>query len=290
MFQLPSFAKINLGLRILGRRDDGYHELETVFQTISLHDTLHFEASEELVLQCDDPRVPLGEKNLVIKAAKLLAEEFSVNKGAKILLEKRIPFPGGLGGGSSNAAVVLVGLSRLWNIDLRAGELEPIAAKIGADVPFFLRGGTALGTSRGDKIEELDDAPIKNLLIVTPDIDVPTREIFTRYAADSLTSTAAESILLNYRFRPEGATVFENDLERTVFAMHPEIGSVKRELENLGAKAAQMSGSGASVFAVFEKEETRQAALKALGQRPDWRKFAVAAISRKQYREALFLT
>ncbi len=288
MFQLPSFAKINLALHIRGRRDDGFHELETVLQTVSLHDTLRFETDDRLLLECDDRRVPLGDTNLIIKAAKLLANAFSVREGARIFLEKSIPFPGGLGGGSSNAATALIGLSRLWNIDTTAVELEPIAAKLGADVPFFLHGGTALGTGRGDEIEELDDAPLENLLIVTPDIDVPTPEIFARYAADSLTTAASKSILLNYRFRPEDASVFRNDLERTVFAMHPEIGSVKRELEKMGAKAALMSGSGASVFAVFEKEETRQAALKALGQRPDRRKFAVAAISRKEYREALF--
>jgi len=290
MFQLPSFAKVNLALRVLGRRDDGYHELETIFQTVSLHDTLHFDASDELVLECDDPLAPLGDANLIVKAAKLLAETFGADEGARIYLEKRIPFPGGLGGGSSNAAVALVGLSRLWNLDTTIEQLHRIAAKIGADVPFFLYGGTALGTGRGDVISELDDAPLENVLIVTPDIDVPTREIFAKYAADGLTTSAPKHTLINYRFRPGDASVFENDLEETVFAMHPEVGSVKRELEKLGAKAALMSGSGASVFAVFEKEETRQAALKALGQRPDRRTFAVAAISREQYREALFLT
>jgi 4-diphosphocytidyl-2-C-methyl-D-erythritol kinase len=290
MFQLPSFAKVNLALRVIGRRDDGYHELETILQTVSLHDTLHFAANDGIVLECDDPRVPIDDSNLIVKAAKLLAEAVSVGEGARIFLEKRIPFPGGLGGGSSNAAVALIGLSRLWEIDAKADDLHSIAAKIGADVPFFLHGGTALGTGRGDVIEELDDAPLQNILIITPNIDVPTSDIFSRFAADNLTSTASKSILLNYRFQPEERYVFGNDLETTVFAMHPEVGSVKRELLDLGAKAALMSGSGASVFAVFEKEETRQAALKALGQRPDRRKFAVAAISRQQYREALFLT
>jgi len=289
-FELPSFAKVNLGLKVLGRRDDGFHELETIFQTVSLHDILHFEEHDELVLSSDDPAVPTDDTNLIIKAAKKLGDRYSIYTGAKIFLKKRIPFPGGLGGGSSNAAVALIGLSRLWNID---AELGDIAAEIGSDVPFFLYGGTVRGTGRGTDIEPLEDIAMEHMLIVTPDIGVSTRRVFEDLAANSLTSGEPKSILLNYRFGaegfPGGGQTLENDLEASVFALHPEIGSIKDELEDLGAKAALMSGSGASVFAIFEKEETRQAALKALEYRLNWRKFAVAAISRRQYREALFI-
>ncbi len=285
MFQLPSFAKVNLGLKILRKRDDGFHDLVTIFQTVSLHDTLTFEEHGDLVFACDDPSIPKDD-NLIVKAAKKLAERRSVKAGAKIFLEKRIPFPGGLGGGSSNAATALIGLSRLWNID---AVLDEIAAELGSDVPFFLYGGTACGTGRGTDIEPLEDSDLRYMLIVTPDIDVSTRKVFEDLDVRSLTSGDPKSILLNYRFGHDGTKMLENDLEATVFALHPEVGSIKHELRNLGATAALMSGSGASVFAIFEKEETRQAALKALEQRLNWRTFAVAAISRQQYREALFL-
>ncbi len=286
-FQLPSFAKVNLGLKVLGKRDDGYHELVTTLQTVSLHDTIYFEEHNELVIESDNSDLPKGENNLIIKAAKTLAERYNVRSGAKIFLEKRIPFPGGLGGGSSNAAVALIGLSRLWDID---GDLHEIAAQIGSDVPFFLHGGTACGTGRGTEIEELDDISAEHMLIVTPNINISTREVFEDLDINSLTSGEPKSILLNYRFGAEGSETLENDLEAAVFALHPEVGSVKSELENLGAKAVLMSGSGASVFAIFEKEETRQAALEALEDRLNWRKFVVAAISRSQYREALNIT
>ncbi len=289
-FPFPSFAKVNLGLRVLGRREDGYHDLETIFQTVSLHDTLIFKESDGLVLSSDDDSLLTDESNLIIKAAKSLAVRYSVKVGAEIFLEKRIPFPGGLGGGSSNAAVALIGLSRLWNIDAKIEELAEIAEEIGSDVPFFLYGGTARGTGRGNEIEQLEDISAECMLIVTPDINISTRKVFHNLDVNSLTSGEPKSILLNYRFGANGSETLENDLEAAVFALHPEIGSIKRELENLGAKAALMSGSGASVFAIFEKEETRQAALKALEDRLNWRKFAVAAISRQQYREALILT
>lgn len=284
-FQLPSFAKVNLGLKVIGRRNDGYHELVTIFQTVSLHDSIYFEEHDELIVESDNADLPTNEDNLILKAAKRLAERHSICSGAKIFLEKRIPFPGGLGGGSSNAAVALIGLSRLWNID---ADLHEIAAEIGSDVPFFLYGGTARGTGRGTELEMLEDFSAEHMLIVKPNISISTRKVFEDLDVNSLTSDEPKSILLNYRFGAKGSETLENDLEAAVFALYPEIGSIKSELENLGAKAALMSGSGASVFAIFEKEETRQAALKALEDRLNWRKFAVAAISRQQYREALF--
>src|SRR6266404_1886585 len=156
-FSLPSYAKINWNLRILGKRGDGFHEICTVFQTISLHDTLHFTANDELFLTCDDPEIPTDEGNLITEAANKLNEKFGTNFGTRIHLEKRIPSPGGLGGGSSNAAVTLIGLMRLWELEIAPSDLQSIAEQLGSDVPFFLRGGTALGTGRGEQIETLDD-------------------------------------------------------------------------------------------------------------------------------------
>ena len=293
-FTLPSFAKINWMLRILGKREDGFHELFTVFQTVSLHDTLTFAESDELELTCDDPAVPVDGRNLILKAASMLREQFAVKQGAKIHLEKRIPSPGGLGGGSSNASVALIGLKRLWQIDVSADHLQAIAADLGSDVPFFLFGGTAVGTGRGECIEPVEDIAEQLMLIVTPDASVSTIDAFARINTETLTSEARNLNLTVCRDAADSLdplhSVLINDFESSVFDVHPEIKRVKDTLLELGAVNAAMSGSGASVFAVFDKQETRQAAQAALDQESTWDKFAVATISRDQYREALLKT
>lgn len=291
-FSLPSFAKINWTLSVLGKRDDGFHELCTVFQTVSLHDTLTFEESDTLELTCDDPQIPVDDSNLIIKAAKALQEAIPATRGrgAKIHLEKRIPSPGGLGGGSSNAAVTLMGLWELWKV-LATGGTSNIAKGLGADVPYFLHGGTALGTGRGDEIEHLTDRKEMHMLVVTPDLGVSTASVFHELRARTLTRDdflrkitvcRNEANHFNTRQLTSG-----NDLESTVFTLYPEVERVKHTLLKLGAVSAAMSGSGASVFAVFDNRETRQTALDALDIERDWRKFAVATVSRDEYREAL---
>jgi 4-diphosphocytidyl-2-C-methyl-D-erythritol kinase len=296
-FTLPSFAKINWFLRVLGRRDDGFHEICTVFQTVSLHDNLTFSEAGEIVLTCDQPDIPTGERNLIVRAANILREKFGIKTGAKIHLEKRIPAPGGLGGGSSNAAIALVGLARLWQIEIKFAELCEIGARLGSDVPFFFFGGSALGAGRGTEIFPLDEAEReeKFMLVVAPQIDVPTAEAFAGLNAARLTNRSSKSILKICRIEAEKLNLRQsaliNDFEPTVFRIQPEIKRVKEKLLEFGASSALMSGSGASVFAVFDKEETRQATINALEEKePNWRKFAVATISRTRYREALELT
>jgi len=293
-FSLPSFAKINWFLRVLGKRPDGYHELCTLFQTISLHDTVHFAESDELELTCDDPCVPTDDRNLIIKAAKALSATAGAKLGAEIRLEKRIPSPGGLGGGSSNAAVALIGLVRLWQMDIEPAVLDRIAAGIGSDVPFFLYGGTAIGSGRGEVVETVGDITEPSMLVATPEVAVSTAMVYGRIDASGLTNEGVESILRVCRFMAKsgdlrGRTLI-NDLESSVFSAEPEIARVKETLLNLGAVKAVMSGSGASVFAIFDKEETRQAALKALEIESNWRRFAVATVTREEYRKALQMT
>jgi 4-diphosphocytidyl-2-C-methyl-D-erythritol kinase len=286
-FTLPSFAKINWTLRILGKRNDGYHDLCTLFQTISLQDALSFSENDEIVLTCDDVSVPTNEQNLIIRVAKALQNKFGINKAARIHLEKRIPTPGGLGGGSSNAAVALIGLAKLWEINIKTEEMASIAAELGSDVPFFLFGGTAIGTARGDVIELAPDIVKKNMIVVTPKVNVSTGGAFSRLDSLNLTKEDPESILRVCRFMAEsgdlGNKTLINDFEASVFPVEPEIARVKETLLDLGAVQAMMSGSGASVFAMFDKEETRQAALKALEIESNWRKFAVATVSREEY-------
>jgi 4-diphosphocytidyl-2-C-methyl-D-erythritol kinase len=284
-FTLPSFAKINLHLEVLGRRGDGFHEIFTIFQTISLCDEITFEVNDsEIELSCDDPLVSIEESNLIMRAATLLREEFSASAGASIALKKRIPIGGGLGGGSSNAAVTLIGLLRLWNINAGIERLSAIAGKLGSDVPFFLRGGTATGKGRGEMIETIDDFKAGPSITVTPDAHVSTERA---YAGLNLTNIGSNRILNVSRTADIRPADLKNDFEKTVFAEFPEIERAKKRLIELGAKFAQMSGSGASVFGIFDNEETRQTALKALGEEANWRSFAVAAISRNEYREKL---
>ena len=287
MFTLPSFAKINLHLRVLGKREDGFHEIFTVLQTISLCDELKFETADSLELICNDPAVPADETNLIIRASKALDPV----GGATITLTKSIPMGGGLGGGSSNAAVTLIGLNRLWGLGRTIGDLARIGSELGSDVPFFLAGGTALGVGRGEQIEELPDFSASDLILITPDVHVPTAGAYARLDAENLTNQDLNRILRVCRSEAEspdflsGALI--NDFEPTVFTAFPEIGRAKQKLIDLGASRVLMSGSGASVFGFFDKEETRQAALKALDNEVNWRKFAVAAVSRSEYRGKL---
>ncbi len=291
MFSLPSFAKINWTLRVLGKRNDGFHELFTVFQTVSLQDTLTFEVSDGFTLTSNDPLIDPGPGNLIVKAAEAFRSQFGVGTGAKIHLQKRIPSPGGLGGGSSNAAVTLIGLARLWKLEKTIGLLR-IAAELGSDVPFFLYGGTSVGTGRGERIEVIEDINASSMLLVTPAVSVPTERAFSALNLDSSLTSSVQDLNLTV-CRNEARSLdplhspLINDLERTAFEAHAEIKRVKDTLLELGAVNAAMSGSGATVFGVFDKQETRQAAEKALDQESTWRKFAVSTISRAKYREAL---
>ncbi|QYO66666.1 4-(cytidine 5'-diphospho)-2-C-methyl-D-erythritol kinase [Leptolyngbya sp. 7M] len=288
---VSSFAKINFGLRVLGRRNDGFHDIVTVFQTVSLADQLIFTLDDDLRLECSDKSLPTDRGNLIIKAAESLQKMAGLKVGASIRLQKNIPSPGGLGGGSSNAAVTLLALNKIWKLGCVYEDLYKVAASLGSDVPFFLIGGTAIGTGRGTEIEPLPDIRSTPMVLVTPNISVSTAAAFRALNHIGLTTDSAESILLNCRFEAANADLerisLENDFEKPVFKAHPEIERVKQRLLELGASEAALSGSGATVYGSFENEETRQTAMKALGNESDWRSFAVAAISRREYREAL---
>ena len=293
IFTLPSFAKINWLLRILGKRADGFHEICTVFQMVSLHDNLSFSRCDEIVLTCQDRKIPTDERNLIVKAAFELKQKFNIKTGAKIHLEKNIPAPGGLGGGSSNAAVALVGLIKLWKIEIDAADLLKIGAKLGSDVPFFFDGGTALGTGRGTDIFPLDDISENHILIVTPNVNVSTGEAFAGLNAPRLTNKTPKRILQLCRDEAQRLdlrqSLLVNDFEKTIFKIEPEIERVKQKLLELKAKHALLSGSGASVFAVFDDKKQLQNAWSALKPEQDWRKFVVKTISHTEYRALLKL-
>jgi 4-diphosphocytidyl-2-C-methyl-D-erythritol kinase len=290
---LPSFAKINWTLHVLGRRADNYHELHTIFQTITLQDTLHFALRDDdhLELACDAPDIPVDESNLIHRAASALREKYGVKKGASIMLEKRIPSGGGLGGGSSNAAVTLLALANLWEIETTQRELEEVGATLGADVPFFMTGGMALGIGLGTEIRPLDEVNAKHLLIVAPDVKVSTVEAYKALNAPSLTKVRGDIILSISRASAEFADSFpralRNDFEPVIFRLEPEIERARNALLNAGAIAAQMSGSGSSVFGIFDNREAQQRALEILQTEPRWKLFSCASLARTQYQTAL---
>ena len=289
-FTLPSFAKINLFLRVLGKRADGFHEICTIFQTVSLCDYLTFSAADEMILTCDDPKIPTGDDNLIIKAAKILRENYAVKKGAKIHLEKRIPAPGGLGGGSSNAAVALLALVKLWNMPIDLKELRAVGKTLGSDVPFFFCGGTALGAGRGTEVFSLEDFEENYVLIAAPKIDISTGKAFARLNAPDLTNKSSKSILQICREQVNSLylrqSALTNDFERVIFEIEPRIGEIKEKLFSCGAKRSLLSGSGASVFGIFETDEERRNALELL-QEENCRVFPVETISRLAYQDFL---
>jgi 4-diphosphocytidyl-2-C-methyl-D-erythritol kinase len=262
--RIPSFAKINLRLDILGKRADGYHELRTIFQTISLRDELRLRARQgrdiALAIQGNEAlaREPV-EKNLVYRAVHELRRELKIHSGVEMQLRKTIPSGAGLGGGSSNAAAALFGYLRLTNRKLPMAVLMELASSLGADVPIFLFGGRALGVGRGDEIYPLPDIAKRALLIVVPrDIRVPTADAFRwlhaplRNAA-TLTKLAAhpklwEFCALSWSAQGNGLS---NDFEKPVFRRYNRLDQIKRVLLQKGAAEASLAGSGSAVFGVF---------------------------------------
>jgi 4-diphosphocytidyl-2-C-methyl-D-erythritol kinase len=294
---LPSFAKINLSLRILGKRPDGYHELRTILQTISLHDDLHFELSGDgaITLTCNDPDIPADERNLVVRAAYALKDRYGVDKGARIRLHKRIPAKAGLGGGSSNAAVSLLALTYLWQIEATKPHLHQVAEGLGADVPFFLLGGTALGEGTGTTLSALPDGIIQHLIVVTPNANVSTADAYTAVNSAALTTSGADPILSS---SPTGANFqdstpgllqndLNNDFESVIFDIEPEIKQTKVALLQAGAGDALLAGSGSSVFGVFSSQEAQQIAINKIQLEAGWRMFACVTLSRNEYIRAL---
>lgn len=293
VFSLPAFAKVNLFLRVLGKREDGYHEIETVFQTVSLKDILTFSERDDglIELTCNNADIPVDERNLVARAAMELKKRFGIKTGARIHLEKNIPSPGGLGGGSSDAAVTLLGLATLWNADVDKREFEAIGTTLGADVPFFFTGGTAVGTVLGNVITAIEDIPETLFLVVIPNVSVPTKEAYKSLNAPRLTKKNTESILARSRWREKIADSIHynlhNDFESAIFRLEPEIERVKKALMVSSAKGVLMSGSGASVFGIFDNEESREQAIDNLSQEKTWRIFACSSVGRDEYLKAL---
>jgi 4-diphosphocytidyl-2-C-methyl-D-erythritol kinase len=286
--RLPAFAKINLCLDILGKRPDGFHELRTIFQTISLHDELRLRRSPRPGISLSiHGNATLSQepvrKNLVYRAIETLQHELKVRSGVEVELRKKIPSGGGLGGGSSDAAAALLGYLRLHKKTLRPARLLEIAATLGADVPFFLFGGRALGVNRGDEIYPLTGIPKRPIVVVVPDrIRVSTADAFRWVHAPSLTKSAATPKLWEFCAlcsSAQGAGL-SNDFERSVFQRHPQLAAIKRALLRVGAAEASLAGSGSAVFGVFPSPALARRA--AVGF-PDDQTFVCETVSRARY-------
>lgn len=279
--RIKSFAKINLGLEIVGRRADGYHDIRTLFQTVSLADELDFEPAPDgvLALAGDDPSIAWDGTNLIHRAARLLQERARTEAGARIVVRKRIPAGRGLGGGSSNAAAALLALNRLWRLGLEAPDLAPLARTLGADVPFFLQGGLCLGEGIGDRLTPLEDLAPLACLLVFPAYPIATPSVYAGVDA-ALTSPGKVSKI--ERFLGSGDFgILENDLERVIFPAHPDLERWTEFFREAGALVSQVSGSGSAVYGLFTDAAGAEAARRKLPGETDAR--SAATLPRESY-------
>lgn len=288
--ELPSFAKINLRLLVTGLRRDGYHTLDTIFQALELHDTLTFRfrrSSEfQVTLDVGKSKIPTDSGNLISQACSAFHEVYPLKHSIHVTVRKRIPSESGLGGGSSNAGCTLIALSKLYDWPIPRVGLLRIARRLGADVPFFLYGGTAHGTRRGDLIRQVPDWPPKQVLLVHPKIRCSTPEIYRKFdEMDLLTRRRDFNKILSDQkpeSRREFVSLIENDLEKVVVSLYPEIGSIKKRLLTLGATATAVTGSGSVVFGLFEDQLELAAAAK---QIPG--SIRTRFVDRKEYRKRI---
>ena len=287
-------AKINLDLRIVGQRADGYHELRTIYQSLSLHDRLVFHVRRgPFVIESAHPDVPRDASNLVWRAAQALwaaSGRSGQVRGVAVSIEKRIPPQAGLGGGSSDAAVTLVALSRLWRAKLDAGDFARLATGLGSDVPYFLLGGTALGLGRGELLYPLPDVPAMGVLIVTPSFGVSTADAYRWFAARRQRADNIQALTVPWY---PGPMPVANDLEPAVMRHRSALMAIRRALLRRRAEVSLMSGSGSAVFGLFPTVADARAAARSLGRdrvsgddRP-WRTIVTRSLGRGAYKRSL---
>jgi 4-diphosphocytidyl-2-C-methyl-D-erythritol kinase len=285
--RIRAHAKINLDLRVLGTRADGFHELRTVFQAIGFHDTLDVVPRPgPFTIECTAPGVPLDRSNLVWKAAQALWR--AMRKPGEVhdvlvRLDKRIPAQAGLGGGSADGAAALIALARAWGLDVKPSQLTDVAATLGADVPFFLAGGTALGLGRGEEIYPLADLPRHWVVLLIPGFGVSTADAYSWYDSDRELDRGVIHPPQHVPGPwPSRAAQMVNDLEPPVARRHPEIDQMKAALRRAGALAAAMSGSGSAVFGLFQRRADAEGAVTTLA-RSGWGAVLTESLGRVEY-------
>lgn len=247
-----AYAKINIGLRILRKRPDGYHDIETVFHRIDLFDVIDLSQAEEIVVAASSSEVPADESNLCHKAARLLQDHLHRTVGVRIAITKNIPVGAGLGGGSSDAATVLRALPRLWNVSIDEPTLQALALQLGSDVPYFLGRGSAVGRGRGEVLEPFELQIPYTILVCNPNIPISTGWAYANVVPDSSPTQDLKHIVTEGMRKPALLVdALRNDFEEPVFAHYPEIRQIKETMMRNGAVYASLSGSGSSVFGFF---------------------------------------
>lgn len=264
--EVPAYAKLNLVLEVLSKRSDGYHEVRTVLQTIDLADRLTFHPAPSLSLRCDDTSLN-GEDNLVWQAAASLANSRGIQARVDIILEKHIPVAMGLGGGSSDAAATLLALNQLWQLDMSIEELSEIAASLGSDVPFFLTGGTASGTGRGESITPIQPLPSLPVTLVCPSITIPdkTPRMFSRLTSDQYTDGERTERLAGI-LEADGfvADMQYNVFEQVAFQEFPELEVLRQQVRSATGSEVHLSGAGPALYCLPSSEDEFQRVSHAL--------------------------
>ncbi len=253
---VPSFAKLNIGLKVLNRRKDGYHNIVTLFQEIDISESVQVTTRNQRAwkLTTNVDWIPNDETNTAVRTYAVLKAHFPEIGGVEIHLEKKIPPGTGLGGGSSNAATVLKAMNRLYDLKLSTSQLEGLAIEVGADVPFFIRGGTQIGKGRGEQLTPVEQAVSGYFLLLIPEISINTEWAYKALKKDLKPEGEEPNFAHFIRQDIMSDTIFENDFEQVVIPAYPEIGTLKSGLLNAGARVASLSGSGSTVFGVFDDE------------------------------------
>lgn len=269
---IKAYAKINLGLDVIGRLPNGYHQVKMIMQSIGLWDTLTMERSEHgVTLTTDSPELPTGEDNLVCRAARLMLSKCGISSGVRIHLQKNIPIAAGMAGGSTDAAAVMKGICRLYGLELSLEQLMEYGVAIGADVPYCLMGGTALAEGIGEKLTQLPPLPLCHILVAKPDISVSTKYVYEHLDAegvavhpdiDGMTDAICSGNLSGIIGR------MANVLETVTVPVHPVIDTLKRRMLALGAAGSLMSGSGPTVFGIFTNKASAEAAFEQFMHEP----------------------
>ncbi len=276
---LKAPAKINLTLEVLGRRDDGYHDIVTIMQAIDLCDTVTLEPDDKISLDCDRPELDSPD-NLALRAAHLLRDVAKCDRGARIGLQKAIPVSAGLGGGSSDAAAALKGLNRLWGLGLSTEELTPIAAQLGSDVPFFLHGGTALAQGRGERVRPMPSADIKWIVLLCPKIELASKTAtLYRMLTESSFTQGGLTRKLEARIRGGGdvpAQFLFNAFDEVALEAFPGLEDYYNTFVSLGAGEVHLAGSGPSMFALVERRALGTAIHLLMRHRYGWDAFLVS--------------
>lgn len=258
---LKSRAKVNLSIDVLGKREDGYHLVEMIMQTIDLYDKLKITEIEEnsILIKSNSLDIPLNEDNIMYKAVNLLKNQFNIEKGIEISIEKNIPVAAGMAGGSSNAAAVLVGLNKLWNLGLSENELKDIGLKLGADVPFCITGGSALAEGIGEELTNIKGLPEDlNILVCKPNIFVSTKEVYQSLNMDKVKRRPKNKELIDALQKEDVKFISENMvnvLEEVTSLKYSEIGQIEDIMIKNKALGSMMSGSGPTVFGLFDNKD-----------------------------------